>query len=294
MCIRDSNENINIVKNRLKKYFYNAIYNINYNDTPMTYNNNTPLKFGTSIEILFTNNKLNITNLINQKYYTDDRFIPNEDKELFKRYNEAKIYEDIINYVIEEYLNMICYNLYLLTPIIYEVYDGKIDNINKEITDTRLIQLKQKYIEDLNKLFIKTFTEINDILSNKYIKEGGGLTRYIISNYNAIYTDNIFTKNTFNEVILKKSDNEVINDSEISILSKIDNILKLLNKNNDDINSIIDKLNNNQYSGTTFILLLTDLYNNINYTNVTYNTLYNNDEVIKILNQIYNLSLIHI
>lgn len=286
--ILEKNENINIVKNRLKKYLYNAIYNVNYNDIPMTYNNDNPLKYGTTIETLFINNKLNISNLINQKYYTDDRFIPPEDKELFQRYNEAKIYEDIINYVIEEYLNMICYNLYLLTPIIYELYDGKYYNINKQLTDTPSIKLKQKYISDLNELFIKTFSEINDILSNKYINEGGGLTKYIISNYNAIYTDNIFTKNTFNEVILKKSDKDVLNDSEISLLSKIDNILKLLNKNNDDINNIIGKLNNNEYNGTTFVLSLTELYNNINYSNSTYNSLYNSEDIIKILNQIYN------
>ena len=206
----NKHENIKIMITKIKKKLNNLFKNTLYN----------------TIVLKKSYNNIDIIEKANIDYLNDTKY--NNYSNVENTNSEIKKYNYIIDTIIDEYINMILINQYLLSKLVNtnslnEIFE-KIDNnkidykLKKDITEyiNNFIELYKTYLNKLNLIFKSKYN-----LNNKTNK----ISLYLINVYNNINKDSPY----YDDVIYPydKTENKINNKSEIINLNK--NLTNILN-----------------------------------------------------------------
>ena len=244
---------------KLKKQIHQSIYNIHngsvynnpnskyiyYNEANKKFNKNNQLVDLMDIEIHHYNNKLdsNLSQVLDG--------------------NQIVSYNNIVNQIVDTYMDMLYYHLYVFAPIY--------TNTLLSNTDDNFRIYQQDYLRLMSKKMIETFDRINNQLSLSADKlRHDKITKYVINNYNNVWMDKIYTKNILDGIIPKTIEGITNVD--------IENDLKVYKKYLKDTIAIyenIKKLNDmfktNGQRDIAFVSTLSDSQYNINICLTNFN-----------------------
>ena len=224
------------------------------------------------------------TVILNKNYNNKDKldYLTLEEIDIYANSNnKTSEYDDIVNNIIKKYIELIVYNLYLLSEIKNNLTIEEIlIYLNNDYTEGELPPIKFKnsiikYINNYIKNIDNFFIELNVILTNNVVNRYN-ISNYIINNYNnvnkekyiknIIYPYNEKKKNTNSELlqnIKKINDNyykikrhfcnndieQIFTDKcQLKIVDKNNakkDIKNLLENNINDIDNFIEMYNDN-------------------------------------------------
>ena len=224
------------------------------------------------------------TVILNKNYNNKDKldYLTLEEIDIYANSNnKTSEYDDIVNNIIKKYIELIVYNLYLLSEIKNNLTIEEIlIYLNNDYTEGELPPIKFKnsiikYINNYIKNIDEFFIELNIILTNNVVNRYN-ISNYIINNYNnvnkekyiknIIYPYNEKKKNTNSELlenIKKINDNyykikrhfcnndieQIFTDKcQLKIVDKNNakkDIKNLLENNINDIDNFIEMYNDN-------------------------------------------------
>lgn len=227
------------------------------------------------------------TVILNKNYNNKDKldYLTLEEIDIYANSNnKTSEYDDIVNNIIKKYIELIVYNLYLLSEIKNNLTIEEIlIYLNNDYTEGELPPIKFKnsiikYINNYIKNIDEFFIELNIILTNNVVNRYN-ISNYIINNYNnvnkekyiknIIYPYNEKKKNTNSELLenIKKINDNYYkikrhfcnNDIEQIFTDKCQ--LKIVDKNNakKDIKNLLE---NNINDIDNFIEMYNDNDNN--------------------------------
>ena len=242
------------------------------------------------------------TVILNKYYNNKDKldYLTLEEIDIYANSNnKTSEYDDIVNNIIKKYIELIVYNLYLLSEIKNNLTIEEIlIYLNNDYTEGELPPIKFKnsiikYINNYIKNIDEFFIELNIILTNNVVNRYN-ISNYIINNYNnvnrekyiknIIYPYNEKKKNTNNELLenIKKINDNYYkikrhfcnNDIEQIFTDKCQ--LKIVDKNNakKDIKNLLE---NNINDIDNFI----EMYNDNNDLKPLLKNFKENNEMIK-------------
>ncbi len=242
------------------------------------------------------------TVILNKNYNNKDKldYLTLEEIDIYANSNNKKSeYDDIVNNIIKKYIELIVYNLYLLSEIKNNLTIEEIlIYLNNDYTEGELPPIKFKnsiikYINNYIKNIDEFFIELNIILTNNVVNRYN-ISNYIINNYNnvnkekyiknIIYPYNEKKKNTNSELLenIKKINDNYYkikrhfcnNDIEQIFTDKCQ--LKIVDKNNakKDIKNLLE---NNINDIDNFI----EMYNDNNDLKPLLKNFKENNEMIK-------------
>jgi len=267
--ILENNKEILKMKENIKKYINIANNNVAkennyYGLDVLVFMNDDKNK----IESNFMNNKLGLKNIIAtaSQYNKDTDSTDN----------------DLIDIIIDEYVNFVIRNLISLSPVFLKLYQGDYQNLLNSVYKPGVsMSYKNEYIKELNDNIKTFFNNLNEILMNNEIRDDKSISKYIISNYNSIHNENIYTKNTLIEHIQLNK-----NKDEGDALNKIGIIIANIAKTNETITVLNNKLITNEYNNVKYTKTFNDCKLNINKNK---NYFFEGDDNFKgVLNKIYN------
>ena len=242
------------------------------------------------------------TVILNKNYNNKDKldYLTLEEIDIYANSNnKTSEYDDIVNNIIKKYIELIVYNLYLLSEIKNNLTIEEIlIYLNNDYTEGELPPIKFKnsiikYINNYIKNIDEFFIELNIILTNNVVNRYN-ISNYIINNYNnvnkekyiknIIYPYNEKKKNTNSELLenIKKINDNYYkikrhfcnNDIEQIFTDKCQ--LKIVDKNNakKDIKNLLE---NNINDIDNFI----EMYNDNNDLKPLLKNFKENNEMIK-------------
>lgn len=276
---KEANIKIENLRYELKRKIHKCIHNVKNNLT-------------------CTNKEKQIIFSENSKYYQNDEIVDLSDSEVHYHNNEiggdlAKAsaeqvfeeYDNIVDDIIEIYLEIVYHHLYVFTPFFVKL------NINKNTKgiskdDDKYQELQEVYIKKLIQGMSKTFEKINQKLSMPLL-EGSSkiLTEYIITNYNSIHVDKIYKKELLYQIekTNKLDEDDTENPEKINNIKIFREILdSFISIYKDNVQSLSMALKTNDYKNIKFIVNMERTRGNI--TNIReelnqykYDTSFNSD-----------------
>jgi hypothetical protein len=260
MKSQDIKDSLKNYTEKLKKQLHESIYNINNNNVYYNselryiyYNKETNSYYTYDVDNKNKKVSLNVYEVNNNNNkLMDDNLRQATNDHLISGYNM------IVNKVIDLYIGLIYYNLYIFTPLWINVNAANVGSTeNFDIYQDDYIRLLTQNMKD-------TFNNINKDLSTSYDNlKNDKLTKYIISNYNNINNDKIYTKNTFEAVIpelSKEGTSEVDIQNDVKVYYKY---LKDLMKIYENIKILVKDFEINQHKSAIFVATLYDSKYNI-------------------------------
>ena len=225
------------------------------------YNNKIYNKFKLRIEYIKTKLKKLFSNSISERYDSEKQYLINE-----KNFNDLlttnfdnnyniKQYDNIIDKIINKYIDLLIKNIYLLSILLNsdnekielgELYNKMTASPNIDTntrTDYISLKLKNKiilYINNLVKEISIFFDDINNDFKLKNNNFKNVLNNYVINNYNNINENNIYNK----DIILPRLE-KIENKKLIDI--KIENLIKILELNIKNYNNLRTYICKNKY-----------------------------------------------
>lgn len=253
MKSNDIKEHLKNFMDKLKKQIHESIYNITnscvYNDFNKKY-----VYYNKDDDAFYQNNNTVDMNIYeihnNNNKLTDDlKVAPND--------HMVPTYNLIVNKVVEVYMDLIYYNLYIFAPLYVNV-----NNTNIGSTEN-FGAYQDDYIRLLSNNMTNIFNDINKHLSASYDNlKNDRLTKYVIANYNNVHTDKIYTKNALQAVSATNSDATINRniDNDINVYFKY---LKDLMKIHNNIKILIKDFQINQHKSALFVATMYDNKYNI-------------------------------
>lgn len=172
------------------------------------FNTDTKIKTFINNDLEFSNTDVNFSNKNSIKHNININVINNL---ISKKYN--------FNKTLNSSLTKKSLNLDL-------EYIKKVNKLIKEREEILQSIKDENIVDELEERIVKTFSDINGVLTNTNIpKQNGKLTKYIISNYNNINKTAIYDKDLFD--VLNIENTKYSNVKKVD--SYIDNLLQLLN-----------------------------------------------------------------
>lgn len=224
------------------------------------YNNKIYNKFKLRIEYIKTKLKKLFSNSINET--NEHTFLINEENfnnlliTDFDNNYDIKQYDNIIDKIINKYIDLLIKNIYLLSILLNsdnekielgELYNKMTSTPNTDRenrSDHISLKLKNKiilYINNLVKEISIFFDDINNDFKLKNNNFKNVLNNYIINNYNNINENNIYNKDIILPY-LEKTENKNLIDI------KIENLIKIIELNIKNYNNLRIYICNNVYN----------------------------------------------
>lgn len=239
-------DNIYNFTEKLKKQMHESIYNIVVNKNVYTdtdkyiYYDESSIKF-------YKNNKVSTLNKYEIDYYNNK--LQSQLKTAIPEHI-IKANNIIVDKIVDIYMNIVYAHLYIFTPIYAHV--------RMTSTAEDYPKYQEEYVRSLKKHIEKVFNDINDTLSSSVSDlKNDKLTRYIITNYNNVYTDKMYTQNKL-QYIIPNTKEATINkniENDVKIYYKYLNSLLNVYK---DIQELLKAFQTNSYTNLEFVSLLYD------------------------------------
>jgi len=248
-----TNTNIENLRYKLKRKIHKCIFNVKNNLT-------------------CSDMKKTLIHKKDDKYYENDIEVKLTNMEVdkhnnnisgeFQNANAEQVvgeYNQIVDDIIDIYLNVIYHHLYAFTPFFMKL------NINK---DTKSISKDNDKYQDLQDIFIKklsngiteTFDKIKEKLSSPLV-EGNvkNLSTYIISNYNSIHTDKIYRKEQLMRIDATShlDEENKSKNKNIEIFDEIYNLQYEIYI--DKLKPLMGSFKTNEYKNVKFIITLKNI-----------------------------------
>jgi len=233
--------------NTLKRQLHESIYNATSNRTYHTregivYFDQTTKKF-------YKNNE--VSDMNEDEVFDYNNKLSDELNEAIESHMLQK-YANLVSDIANIYTELLCANLYVFTPIYIKSVDAP--NFLNENIDAMLEDYVRLLIEHID----RTFSKINSTLSTSISKiKDKTLSKYIITNYNAVNVDKLYTKNMLEHITPNKS--QIATSIEINksakqynvFLTQLIQVYKILRDLHVDVR-------NGNFSNITFLSQLQD------------------------------------
>ena len=217
-----------------------------------------------------SNKKIIYYDISRNKFYQNESEITMNDIEIFNHNNklqifdtlkkqsnneELKEYKNFVDEIVSEYMNILVYHLYALAI-----------SSNDDA----------KYIDVMIKGIKNSFDSIQNILSSPITKQKSKLTDYIITNFNSLHNDNIYSNRFFDHVKTDKQKEGETMTQNIQILRRIVDQLKNIFS---DLNNLIILFNQNgSISSIRVFTQINDIKDKINVSVQDLNLVINQNE----------------